>query len=76
MRFPWIFDWIAWCWIWYWPSLIGCIALTMAHKAYTDSQYRYSPPLIGGWHDVALIAFVAFCAWVVLCAIRNGYGVG
>lgn len=73
---PWIFSWLAWCFLWYWPSLMVCIALTAAHKAYDDSRIRYSPALITGWHDIVIMAFVAFCFWVVVCAIRNGYGVG
>ena len=73
---PWIFSWLAWCFICYWPSLIFCVALTIAHKAYDESQYRYPPALITDWHDVLIMAFAAFCLWVVVCAIRNGYGVG
>lgn len=31
---------------------------------------------LAGWHDIVLVAFVGFCAWVVLCAVRNGFAVG
>lgn len=76
MNFPWIPDWLEWCLIWYWPSLIGCITATFAYKAYDESKYLYPMPLIAGWHDIVLVAFVGFCAWVVLCAVRNGFAVG
>lgn len=76
MRFPYIFDWLDWCLIWYWPSLFVCFAATFAYKVYYESTYLFPPPLIDGWHDIILVVFVGFCAWVVLCAIRNGFGVG
>jgi hypothetical protein len=42
-------------------------------RGFTDSIL---PAPISGWHDVAVVALVAICLWVVVCAIRNGYGVG
>lgn len=76
MNPPWILTWLNWCFLWYWPSLFVCIGLSLAYKAYDESKYIFPSALIGGWHDVYLVVFVGFCAWVVLCAIRNGYAVG
>jgi len=78
-----IFHWIEWCFIWYWPSLFLCFVAVIAHKAFISSEFfgpssisQVGAPIFNGFHSIALIVFIGFCLWVVICAARNGYGVG
>lgn len=73
---PFFAHWLEWCLRFYWGSLLICIVLAIAHKAYQGSQFQYPPPIFSGWYEVPLILLVAFSIWVVLCIIRQGYGLG
>lgn len=73
---PWVLHWVEWCLYAYWRSLPACFAIVVAHKAFQDAQLTYPTELFGGWHQFQLMLFAAFSLWIVVCVIRNGYGIG